>query len=109
MNWPGTAASASRDAVLDRVENFLIGATQVAAVLCGDRRAELAARAVLAMTRRARLVVELLAFGDRLRLPMAGCGLRRRTRTAAALGGNGDTCEEQGNQQQCATQVAPYS
>ena len=77
----------ARDPVLDRVEDFLIRAAQIAAILRGNRRAELAARAVLPVARRARLVVQLLAFGDGLSDCQSPDALRRRRRTAAALGG----------------------
>ena len=81
------------DPVLDRVEDFLIRAAKIAAILRGNRRSELTARPVLPMARRARLVVQLLAFRDGGRIPNRRIHGRRRT--AAALGGEGDTCEEQ--------------
>ena len=81
------------NAVLDRIEDLLVGASKVAAILRGDRRTELSASAVLPVARRARLVVELLAFGDGLAVADRGmCGRCGCRRTAASLArSSGDT------------------
>ena len=79
----------ARDAVLHGIEDLIVRAPQVPAVLRSHRRAELSAFAVLAVAGGARLVVELLSFGDRFAIANGRIGLgARRGRTAAALCGS---------------------